>query len=214
MPRRALQHRHWVGRPARHGDDHGLAGKHVAAHAGPQYRDGKAVRPWRPGRADEEPGLVGITSRREAYLHDRVGYDLAARRRIKKNVKGRAFCGDLRHPERGRACRHPKLGNLHHDREFAGYLHIPGGSAFQEAFNLSSCLGTGPDLGVGGPERALHQVFGVGLVALVPDEELLMPLLAELLSLDPPMILKADSCSPRSDPVIPSQETALTRCSR
>ena len=34
------------------------------------------------------------------------------------------------------------------------------------------------------------------------------------LSLDPPMILKAGSRSPRSDPHCPFQEAALTRCSR
>jgi hypothetical protein len=36
----------------------------------------------------------------------------------------------------------------------------------------------------------------------------------ECLSLDPPMILKAGSRSPRSDPRYPFQEAALTRCSR
>jgi len=34
------------------------------------------------------------------------------------------------------------------------------------------------------------------------------------LSLGPPMILEASSRSPRPDPVFPSQEAALTRCSR
>jgi hypothetical protein len=34
------------------------------------------------------------------------------------------------------------------------------------------------------------------------------------LSLDPPMILKAGSRSPRSDPGYPFQQAALTRCSR
>src|SRR5260370_6761878 len=34
------------------------------------------------------------------------------------------------------------------------------------------------------------------------------------LSLDPPVILKAGSRSPRSDPRYPFQEAALTRCSR
>jgi len=35
-----------------------------------------------------------------------------------------------------------------------------------------------------------------------------------VLSLDPPMILKAGRRSPRSSPVFPSQEAALTRCDR
>jgi hypothetical protein len=37
---------------------------------------------------------------------------------------------------------------------------------------------------------------------------------SQLLSLDPPMILKAGRHSPRSSPVFPSQEAALTRCGR
>ena len=48
----------------------------------------------------------------------------------------------------------------------------------------------------------------------ITAEQTICPLGHESLSLDPPMILKAGSRSPRSDPRYPFQEAALTRCSR
>ena len=47
-----------------------------------------------------------------------------------------------------------------------------------------------------------------------PADVLIPSVGAEGLSLDPPMILKAGRHSPRSSPVFPSREAALTRCGR
>jgi hypothetical protein len=60
----------------------------------------------------------------------------------------------------------------------------------------------------------LSRMFTGGLVGGHALAESFNGALQVELSLDPPMILKVDSHSPRSDPVSPSQETALTRCSR
>ena len=52
------------------------------------------------------------------------------------------------------------------------------------------------------PGRGRRRMWGGGRVRI-----------GGALSLDPPMILKAGSRSPRSDPRCPFQEAALTRCS-